>query len=222
MHRATSTTVPALLAAGVLLLAGCGSGDDSSADNGTTAAPATSTAAATAPETVTETVTAPAPPNAPAPTTGDNGDGGGNGGGGNGGGGDNCSGLTGKDAVMRWYEEVPLPEQGYPYAPGAATVETYDPCAALSAVTLPVAHATASSPTQVMLFHDGQYIGTATEKAYGFYPEIERLADNELQVTWSWPQDGDANANPTGRSTATFTWDDAAGRVVMAGEVPPV
>jgi hypothetical protein len=208
-HRVVRRGAPVLLAAGVLLLGACSSDDDGT-DGTTTSAAAT--------ETVTQTVTPSAtadpptasvtpPPGETTPPTDDPG---------------SCSGLTGKDAVMRWYGDVPLPEQGYPYAPGAATVETYDPCAALSSVILPVAHATASSPTQVMLFHHGNYIGTATSKAYGFYPDIERLADDSLQVTWHWPQDGDANADPTGRSTATFTWNDATGQVDMAGEVPPV
>ena len=156
-NRPVRRGAPVLLAAGVLLLGACSS-DDDGADASTTSA--------AAPETVTQTVTPSAtaspptgsvtpPPGETSPPTDDPG---------------SCSGLTGKDAVMRWYGEVPLPEQGYPYAPGAATIETYDPCAALSSVILPVAHETVSSPTQVMLFHHGRYIGTATEKAYGFYP----------------------------------------------------
>ena len=208
-NRPVRRGAPVLLAAGVLLLGACSS-DDDGADASTTSA--------AAPETVTQTVTPSAtaspptgsvtpPPGETSPPTDDPG---------------SCSGLTGKDAVMRWYGEVPLPEQGYPYAPGAATIETYDPCAALSSVILPVAHATASSPTQVMLFHHGNYIGTATEKAYGLYPAIARRAPHPLRGTRHWPRAGDANADPTGRSTATFTWNDATGQVDMAGEVPPV
>lgn len=135
---------------------------------------------------------------------------------------DDCSGLTAREAVDRWASEVPLPEEGHPYAPGAATLETYEPCAALSWMVLPVAHATASSPNQIMLFHHGGYIGTATSKVYGFTPDVIRVDDDSVQVTWHWPQDGDPNAGPTGRSTAQFVWDDGAGKVVMTGEVPPV
>lgn len=211
--RQARRALPAVIAAGVLLLGACSS-DDSSGGSDTTAA-------SSAPETVTETVTVPGQPDGPSPTA-EADSGGAGGGGAEDGSGDGCSGLTGKQAVERWYEDVPLPEQGYPYAPGAATQETYDPCAALSSIVIPVAHETVSSPTQVMLFHNGRYIGTATEKAYGYYPDIERLADDELRVTWRWPQGDDANADPTGRSTATFTWDASSESVVMSGEVPPV
>lgn len=223
----TTRTLPALpslsavLAAGVLVLGACGSDDAGSPDD----------TAASASPSATVTVTAD-PPDATGPQT-PGGDGGGSGGGGSddgsgdgtgdgdGGGAGDCSGLTAKDAVDRWASEVPLPEEGYPYAPGAATLETYEPCAALSWIVLPVANGTGSSPNQIMLFHRGEYLGTATEKAYGFTPDVIRVDDDSIQVTWHWPQEGDANADPTGTSVAQFVWDEDAGQVVMSGETPP-
>lgn len=44
----------------------------------------------------------------------------------------------------------------------------YNPCATLSAVIITVEGATGSSPDQAMLFHNGNYVGTGTSKAYGF------------------------------------------------------
>lgn len=222
----TRRTLPALsslsavLAAGVLVLGACSSddSDDSAASDSPSA-------------TVTVTADPPDATVAPAPG-GDGGNGSGSGGGsddgsddgaGDGDGGDagDCSGLTAEEAVNRWASEVPLPEEGYPYAPGAATLETYEPCAALSWMVLPVANGTGSSPNQIMLFHHGEYIGTATEKAYGFTPDVIRVSDETISVTWHWPREGDADADPTGESTAQFTWDESTQSVGMTGEVPP-
>lgn len=44
----------------------------------------------------------------------------------------------------------------------------YNPCASLSAVIITVEQATGSSPEQVLLFHNGDYVGTGTSKAYAF------------------------------------------------------
>lgn len=127
--------------------------------------------------------------------------------------------LSGEDAAARWVDQVPT-YNDWPWAVEYADVRGYDPCLPLSYIVLPIEGATASSPYQIMLFHKGDYLGTATAEAYGFSPGMERLGDSTIQVTWRWPNPGDSNANPTGRSTAQFTWDEAAGRVIMSGEVP--
>jgi hypothetical protein len=107
------------------------------------------------------------------------------------------------------------------------SVETdgYDACAACAALSwmiLPIQGGTASSPYQIMLFHDGRYIGTATSEAYGFHPTVQRTDAGQIQVTWHWPREGESNAGASGTTTATFTWNDATGQVDMAGDVPPV
>lgn len=43
----------------------------------------------------------------------------------------------------------------------------YNPCATLSTALITIQAATRSSPEQALLFHDGNYVGTATSKAYG-------------------------------------------------------
>lgn len=98
----------------------------------------------------------------------------------------------------------------------------YDPCAALSWVVLRPANSTGSSPSAILLFHDGTYLGTATKVQYSFTPDVTRTSDAAVSVTYRYPRDGESNAEASGRADATYRWDDAAGRVVMTGDVPPV
>ena len=97
----------------------------------------------------------------------------------------------------------------------------FDPCAELSWQTISIEGGTASSPHHIMLFHKGHYLGTATAEPYGFFPSIEQVNGNEISVTYHWPQEGDANAAPTGQTHAGFRWDDAQQKVIMNGDVPP-
>lgn len=71
-----------------------------------------------------------------------------------------------------------------------------------------------------MLFHNGEYIGTATERAHGFQPTVTRMDDSTIAVTWHWPRPGESNAGATGTTNARFHWDQRTGRVVMTGEEP--
>ncbi|MFT3660393.1 MAG: LppP/LprE family lipoprotein [Gordonia sp. (in: high G+C Gram-positive bacteria)] len=130
-----------------------------------------------------------------------------------------CSGLTGEQAVVQNVGKVPA-FKGWPWSTEYAMVENYDQCLPLSAIVLPIEGGTASSPYQVMLFHHGEYIGTATERAHGFAPEVARVDDTTIAVTWTWPRAGESSAGATGKSRAQFRWDDASGEVVMTGEEP--
>lgn len=135
---------------------------------------------------------------------------------------DTCFELTGDEAVARWASDVPPNAENYPWAPAWAVTDGYDSCADLSWIILPIEGGTASSPYQIMLFHDGSYLGTATSEAYGFYPTISRVDDATISVTWHWPREGESSAGASGESTAQFTWDAPTGSVSMSGEVPPV
>jgi hypothetical protein len=134
-----------------------------------------------------------------------------------------CSGLTGEEAAQQWAGEVPPPQTdpSWVWDVEGALVDGYDECAPLSWIVLPIEGATASSPFQIMLFHEGQYLGTATEQAYAFEPVVEQTSETQLTVTYSWLEDGDANAAPSGSSTAMFSWDSEAGAVVQTGDLPP-
>lgn len=104
-----------------------------------------------------------------------------------------------------------------------STVDTsgFDPCADLSWAIASLEGATASSPTAVLLFHDGAYLGTTTSKQYGFVPTVERTAPGAIAVTYPFVKDNESNADASGRATATYTWNEADDRVDMAGETPP-
>lgn len=181
--------------ASVFLLSGC-----AGASPATTAAESSPPASTAAPTTSATATPTPSP--TPTPT---------------------CANLTGEEALLKWVDEVPR----YPAFPDVpwdtdyAGISGYDPCAELSWITLTLEGATVSTPCQIMLFHRGDYLGTATKEAYGFWPDVERLDDATIQVTYIWPKKGEGNADASGRTVATFTWDPDAGHVVMDGDVPP-
>lgn len=103
----------------------------------------------------------------------------------------------------------------------AEAEETYDPCAALSSITVTIEGGTASSPSHIMLFNYGEYLGTATSDPKGFWPETVRVDDSTLEVTYKYPEAGDSNADPSGVAVSTFTWDEASQSVEHSGEFPP-
>lgn len=235
----TRSAVLALAGTGILLcgagLTACSSGDDNAAGSSASAG-STVTVTADPPQGTV----APAPGgdsggsdggsggsdggsgDTPAPTDGNTGGSGGTGGGSDGSDEDFCStGMTGEDAVARWAGDVPPNAGNYPWAPESAETDGYDPCAALSWIVLPIEGGTGSSPYQIMLFHDGLYLGTATKEAYGFHPEVSRTGDDAVEVTWTWPRDGESNAGASGKSTAQFRWDEDTSSVAMTGAVPP-
>ena len=116
--------------------------------------------------------------------------------------------------------QVP-PYNGWAWDTTEADVSTYDSCASLSWIVLPIEGGTASSPYQIMLFHYGEYIGVTSDQMIGFFPEVERLDDETIQVTYKWPRDGESTAGASGRSVSVFTWDAITRAVVHSGEWPP-
>lgn len=138
-----------------------------------------------------------------------------------------CSDLTGQEALLAAIDEVQpafpadSPLHDHPWDTDHADTDHYDPCAALSWIVITVEGATVSSPAQILLFHRGEYLGTTTWQAYGFWPAVERLDDATIRVTYRWPLEGEGNAEPSGRAESTFTWDADEQRVIHAGELPP-
>lgn len=115
--------------------------------------------------------------------------------------------------------ELSGPEGNYHWAKDY-TDSNYDPCAELSWAVVGIQGGTASSPYQIMLFHRGEYLGTATKHAYGFAPKVERVSDGEIAVTYRWPKDGESNAEASNTATAHFAWDKEKNSVVMSGNLP--
>ncbi|MDO4918813.1 LppP/LprE family lipoprotein [Kocuria sp.] len=103
----------------------------------------------------------------------------------------------------------------------ASDKSTYDPCAALSWVTLNIRGATASSPATQMLFHYGKYLGTTTSKAIGFTPATTRLSDSSIRVTYTYVEGDESNAEAKGRAISTYTWNESTESIDHAGEWPP-
>lgn len=133
-----------------------------------------------------------------------------------------CATMTGAEAISTWGPQVPTFREGYDWQWNLdrADPNTYDPCAALSWVVLGLKGGMASSPVQIMLFHRGQYIGTTASKPIGFPPKVVRLDDAAIQVAYTWPRDGESNAEASGRSISIFTWDDRTRSVTHSGEWP--
>jgi len=134
-----------------------------------------------------------------------------------------CGPSDGAAAAAGPIADLPLPAglESARWDASNADTSVYDGCAALSAVTVSVVDGTASSPVAILLFHDGTYLGTATKEQYPFVPQVTRESAGAIRVEYRYPQGADSNADPSGRATATYTWDDAAGRVEMSGDVPP-
>ncbi|SJM58014.1 LppP/LprE family lipoprotein [Gulosibacter sp. 10] len=102
-----------------------------------------------------------------------------------------------------------------------ADTEGYDPCEPFTWMVVSVEGGTVSSPSQVVFFHHGEYVGTAAEPAIGFWPEVERVDELTIRVAFRYPEDDEANAEASGRATAEYTWDEPAGTFTMSGEFPP-
>lgn len=137
-----------------------------------------------------------------------------------------CGLETGHQAAQRWIPVLIPPfgadheDQGAWDAKNVDT-STYDQCAELSWITVQTEGATASSPSTIMLFHKGAYLGTATNGSFGFAPDVARVDDSTLDVTFHYPQAGDSNADPRGQATSTYSWDQATGTLTQEGQLPP-
>ncbi|GAA4195810.1 hypothetical protein GCM10022219_21480 [Microbacterium oryzae] len=135
-----------------------------------------------------------------------------------------CGTLTRDEAAAVAAQRLPPPlgDDYFTWDTTATAADPgYDPCAALSWIVFPLAGGTGSSPNAIALFHEGEYVGPATEEQYGFRPAVERLSDDSIRVTYPYLLDGDANADPQGQAVARFTWDAETQSVQMDGNPPP-
>ncbi|WP_296105838.1 LppP/LprE family lipoprotein [uncultured Corynebacterium sp.] len=133
---------------------------------------------------------------------------------------ESCTQATAIQEFQTHAAELPPPEWGQ-WDIGSSSFSENQPCASLSWTSLvPTYIGDGSPPTQVMLFHNGRFIKTVSQKPTN-PPYIRRIDDSTINVTWEWPKPGEPQAAPTGRSIATFRWDDQSESVVMEGELPP-
>lgn len=119
-------------------------------------------------------------------------------------------------AVESAIASIPAPPVGS-WQADSRDATLLDVCSALGFVTITTDMPTNSSPVAVLLFHDGAFVGPASEC---FVPieSVEAIDDGELEVVYRYPEEGDSNAGMTGRATFTFTWRD--GKVVKSGTAP--
>jgi hypothetical protein len=203
-----------VLAAAALTLAGCTSAPGPVASS---SAAATSNPAPSSPSDASPTVSASTPAETTGPTSpGSSGTGGAGGSG-------SCGPSSGRAAAAAGIAKLALPA-GLPDATwdaANADYTGYEPCAALSWVTLGIAMSTASSPYAILLFHNGSYLGTATKEAYGFLPDVVRAGDATLKVTYHYPKPGESTADASGTTNVVLTWNASAGKVEFSGETPP-
>ncbi|MGO9178409.1 MAG: LppP/LprE family lipoprotein [Candidatus Limnocylindrales bacterium] len=102
---------------------------------------------------------------------------------------------------------VPTVPQGWPWDHNPRTFEgNYNPCATLSTALITVQGATRSSPEQALLFHDGNYVGTATSKAYGLVSlNTARTSDDTVVLNYEDPNSSAGDENPT-VITVRYQW----------------
>ncbi|WP_280265489.1 LppP/LprE family lipoprotein [Nocardia wallacei] len=121
-----------------------------------------------------------------------------------------------RDAIARLPVE---PVTATPWSADPATLAgNFDPCVTLSTAIVTIQGATGSSPQHALLFHRGEYVGTATEKAYGF-TTLAASASTDDTVVLDYKTPGSCNACDDGAHTQVgFHWDGQ--RVVMNGTPP--
>ena len=100
---------------------------------------------------------------------------------------------------------------------GAA--DTFDACTPLSWALLREVGATEASPTHLVMFHYGEFIGTDSPHGVAFEPEVTRVSKYALRADYRWQRPNDPAA--AGKATSTFTWDPTSRSILREGDLPP-
>jgi hypothetical protein len=122
------------------------------------------------------------------------------------------------DEVRFAAELLPLTEDAgwewdYHHAHG-----NYDPGATLSAVQITIKEAVASSPTQILLYHKGRYVGPAMSEARAFVSlRLDECTDDSVSVQFTVPAGGHAGSI-TIRHNVTYKWQGE--KIVQLGRPP--
>ncbi len=107
---------------------------------------------------------------------------------------------------------------GDPWVPGTASDAAGEDCPTLLWATAETPMGTVSSPTQVLFFHDGTYLGTATAESFAD-TDVVGSTDTSDSVQYRWLGEQDANCCPSGGpAVVTYSWDGS--RVVMEQPLP--
>lgn len=100
-----------------------------------------------------------------------------------------------------------------------ASTDPIDACPDLSYLVVDVAGATGSSPTQILFFHHGTYLGTGTARATAFTTVVGVTPDS-VNAQYRWLVGDEPSSSPQGGpSTVTYTWNGSG--VTADGQFPP-
>jgi hypothetical protein len=122
-------------------------------------------------------------------------------------------------ALQSALDQLPLePTFGVPWS-NQGVDSNYDSCADLSAIVVTVEGATGSSPEQALMFHRGNYLGTATLYAYPF-TSIDRSSstDDTVVLRYKDYQAAACTACPAPITSVRYQWQ--GDRVVMVDPPP--
>lgn len=97
-----------------------------------------------------------------------------------------------------------------------------NPCVGLSWVEVFASAAVIQPPRQLLIYHDGRFLGTGI-RCQTRYPEYVSLpANNGIRVTYRYPDPSDplqsTTQNPVGVANVEFRWNGS--RIVMEGTLP--
>lgn len=124
-------------------------------------------------------------------------------------------------SLAPWHPRGSTDAQTWPWSTNTAVYDgNYDPCATLSTVIVTIAGSTASSPDHALMFHKGEYLGTATSEAHGF-TRLDEAATTDDTVGLTYMTPGTCNACNDGTYTpVSFHWDGSS--VQMIGQPPAI
>lgn len=104
----------------------------------------------------------------------------------------------------------PFPDRGW------TVWQTGNLCGSLGYAELATEGGTGSSPTQLLLYNNGQFLGTGiTCNALG---QVRGSTADSVTVGYRWPIGDDSNSNMRGRATVTYQWNGSS--VDMIGDLP--
>lgn len=190
-RRRRGTSLAAVAVASTLTLAGC-AGEQTANDAAPASTVETVTVTATATDTPTSATPTPTTEPTPEPTQ------------------VQCSEETVPVSADAAGIAPPLPGESW------TVWQTGNLCGTLGYAELATAGGTGSSPTQLLLYNEGRFLGTGIRcNALG---QVTSSNAGSVTVQYRWPVGNDSNANMSGRAVVVFQWNGSS--VDMIGSLP--
>ncbi|MGU3292073.1 LppP/LprE family lipoprotein [Williamsia sp. M5A3_1d] len=97
-----------------------------------------------------------------------------------------------------------------------------NPCAGLSWVEVLASAAPVAAPRQLLIYHDGRFLGTGIRCQTRYQEYVSLPANDAIHVTYRYPDPSDplqsTTQNPVGVANVDFRWNGS--RIVMEGTLP--